>query len=73
MTKAAACVDEQETIALLRRLLRINTETPPGNEEPAARLLEEYLAALGFETELHEAVPPRTSLVARLRGAGGGR
>ena len=73
MTKAAACVDEQETIALLRRLLRINTENPPGNEEPAARLLEEYLAALGFETELHEAVPARTSLVARLRGAGGGR
>jgi succinyl-diaminopimelate desuccinylase len=73
MTRAAACVDERETIALLQRLLRINTENPPGNEEPAARLLDEYLAALGFETELHEAAPGRTSLVARLRGAGGGR
>ena len=66
MTKAAACVDERETIALLQRLLRINTENPPGNEEPAARLLEEYLAALGFETELHEAVP-----APRSRAAGG--
>jgi acetylornithine deacetylase/succinyl-diaminopimelate desuccinylase family protein len=72
MTKAAACVDDRETIALLRRLLRINTENPPGNEEPAARLLAEYLGALGFETELHEAAPLRTSLIARLRGAGGG-
>jgi succinyl-diaminopimelate desuccinylase len=73
MTEAAACVDERETIALLRRLLRINTENPPGNEEPAARLLGEYLGRLGFETELHEAAPGRTSLVARLRGAGDGR
>jgi acetylornithine deacetylase/succinyl-diaminopimelate desuccinylase family protein len=73
MTPALDAVDDREAIALLQRLLRINTENPPGNEAPAARLLAEYLRPLGFETEVHEPVPERGSLVARLRGAGGGR
>jgi acetylornithine deacetylase/succinyl-diaminopimelate desuccinylase-like protein len=66
-------VDDRETIALLQRLLRLNTENPPGREGPAARLLAEYLRPLGFETEYHEPEPERGSLVARLRGTGGGR
>ena len=73
MTPVTGYVDDHETIALLQRLLRINTENPPGNEEPAARMLADYLAPLGFETDYHEAAPARTSLVARLRGTGGGR
>ena len=73
MTPVTSYVDDHETIALLQRLLRINTENPPGNEEPAARMLADYLAPLGFETEYHESAPARTSLVARLRGTGGGR
>jgi succinyl-diaminopimelate desuccinylase len=73
MTPVTAHVDDRETIALLQRLLRINTENPPGNEAPAARLLAEYLAPLGFEAEIHEPAPARASLVARLRGTGGGR
>jgi acetylornithine deacetylase/succinyl-diaminopimelate desuccinylase family protein len=73
MTLALAAVDDREAIALLQGLLRINTENPPGNEAPAARFLAEYLRPLGFETEVHEPVPERGSLVARLRGAGGGR
>jgi acetylornithine deacetylase/succinyl-diaminopimelate desuccinylase family protein len=66
-------VDDRETIALLQRLVRINTENPPGHEGPAARMLEAYLRPLGFETEYYEPAPERGSLVARLRGAGGGR
>jgi acetylornithine deacetylase/succinyl-diaminopimelate desuccinylase family protein len=73
MTPVTGHVDERETIALLQRLLRLNTENPPGNEAPAARLLEEYLRPLGFETEYHEPAPERGSLVARLSGTGGGR
>jgi acetylornithine deacetylase/succinyl-diaminopimelate desuccinylase family protein len=73
MSSVTSCVDDHETITLLQRLLRINTENPPGNEEPAARLLAEQLEAVGFETEYHEAAPARGSLVARLRGTGGGR
>ena len=73
MTPVTGHVDERETICLLRRLLRINTENPPGNEAPAARFLAEYLRPLGFETECHEPAPERGSLVARLHGTGGGR
>jgi acetylornithine deacetylase/succinyl-diaminopimelate desuccinylase family protein len=73
MTEVTGHVDDRETIALLQRLLRVNTENPPGNEGPAARLLADHLRPLGFETEYHEPAPERGSLVARLRGAGGGR
>jgi len=73
MTRVTGHVDDDETISLLQRLVRLNTENPPGNEGPAARVLAEYLEPLGFETEYHESVPERGSLVARLRGSGGGR
>ncbi len=72
-TPVTAHVDDRETISLLQRLLHLNTENPPGNEGPAARLLAEYLRPLGFETEYHEPAPERGSLVARLCGTGGGR
>jgi succinyl-diaminopimelate desuccinylase len=72
MTRVTAHVDDRETIGLLQRLLRLNTENPPGNEAPAARLLADYLRPLGFEAECHESAPERVSLVARLRGTGGG-
>lgn len=73
MTPVTGHVDDRETIALLQRLLRLNTENPPGNEGVAARFLAAYLEPLGFETEYHEPAPERGSLVARLRGTGGGR
>jgi acetylornithine deacetylase/succinyl-diaminopimelate desuccinylase family protein len=73
MTPVTGHIDDRETIALLQRLLRLNTENPPGNEGPAARLLATYLEPLGFKTEYHESAPERGSLVARLRGTGGGR
>src|ERR1700746_3201700 len=73
MSPVTGHVDDAETIRLLQRLLRLNTENPPGNEGPAARLLAEYLQPLGFETEYHEAAPERGGLVARPRGGGGGR
>jgi succinyl-diaminopimelate desuccinylase len=72
MTRVTAHVDDRETIGLLQRLLRLNTENPPGNEAPAARLLADYLRPLGFEAECHESAPERVSLVAHLRGTGGG-
>ncbi len=55
-------------VELLRRLIRINTANPPGNEEPAQELLAETLGEAGFECELLAAEPGRPNLVARLRG-----
>jgi acetylornithine deacetylase/succinyl-diaminopimelate desuccinylase-like protein len=63
---------QQETTALLQRLIRCNTVNPPGNE----RVLQEGLAAdlrdAGFEVDLLAAVPERPNLVARLRGRADG-
>jgi acetylornithine deacetylase/succinyl-diaminopimelate desuccinylase-like protein len=57
-----------ETVAVLRHLLRINTVNPPGNERPA----QEYLAGLferaGLEVSLLGPDPERPNLIARLRG-----
>jgi acetylornithine deacetylase/succinyl-diaminopimelate desuccinylase-like protein len=65
---AVATVEGSEAVDLLRRLLRINTVNPPGNEEPAQQLLAETLTDAGFECQLLAAEPGRPNLVARLRG-----
>jgi acetylornithine deacetylase/succinyl-diaminopimelate desuccinylase-like protein len=57
-----------EAVELLRRLIRINTSNPPGNEGPAQELLAETLTEAGFECDLLAAEPDRPNLVARLRG-----
>jgi acetylornithine deacetylase/succinyl-diaminopimelate desuccinylase-like protein len=57
-----------EAVGLLRRLIRIDTSNPPGNEGEAQELLRELLAGAGFECELAAREPQRPNLVARLRG-----
>ena len=61
-----------EVTDLLSRLIRIDTTNPPGNETAAAELLREYLEENGVDCELYARVPERASLVARIRGSGGG-
>lgn len=62
----------EETTALLRDLLRIDTSNPPGRETGAALLLKRYLEAAGVECELVAKVPERANLIARIRGRGQG-
>ena len=62
-----------ETLAHLQRLIRINTENPPGNELAVAQYLDSTLKAEGIETHLFEPAPGRAALVARLRGDGSRR
>ena len=65
---AAATVEGSDAVALLQRLLRINTVNPPGNEEPAQEFLAEPLTQAGFECQFLAAEPGRPNLVARLHG-----
>ncbi|HZT53487.1 MAG TPA: M20/M25/M40 family metallo-hydrolase [Gaiellaceae bacterium] len=60
-----------EVTDLLRRLIRVDTTNPPGNETAAAELLREYLEASGVRCELLARVPERANLVARLPGGSG--
>jgi acetylornithine deacetylase/succinyl-diaminopimelate desuccinylase-like protein len=69
----AATAQGSDAVALLQRLLRINTVNPPGNEEPAQELLAETLTEAGFECQFLAAEPGRPNLVARLRGESPGR
>lgn len=55
-----------DPIDLARDLVRIDTANPPGNEEPAARLLGGLLTAAGFSVAYPAFAPGRTSLVAEL-------
>jgi len=61
-----------EAVELLRRLIRIDTSNPPGNEGEAQRMLRELLSDAGFECELAARDPQRPNLVARLRGSSPG-
>jgi acetylornithine deacetylase/succinyl-diaminopimelate desuccinylase-like protein len=70
---AAATVEGSDAVALLQRLLRINTVNPPGNEEPAQELLAETLTEAGFECQFLAAEAGRPNLVARLRGEAPGK
>lgn len=58
----------EEAVDLLRRLIRVNTVNPPGNETAAAELLRDHLAPLGVECTLLARVPERANLVARIPG-----
>ncbi|MFN2388251.1 MAG: M20/M25/M40 family metallo-hydrolase [Actinomycetota bacterium] len=57
-----------DPVALLQELLRVDSTNPPGNEGPAAELLEAHLSAAGLETRLLADPAGRVSLVARVPG-----
>jgi acetylornithine deacetylase/succinyl-diaminopimelate desuccinylase-like protein len=59
-----------ETLEHLQRIIRMDTQNPPGNEMQVARYLDSTLKAAGIETFLFEPAPGRGSLVARIRGSG---
>ncbi len=71
-----------EQVRFLQELVRVPTDTPPGNNTPHAIRTRELLAAYGFDAEAHE-VPGEvvkqhglqsiTNLVVRRRYAKGGR
>ncbi len=56
------------TRAHLERLIRLDTQNPPGNELRTARYLDSVLKQLpGVETHVLDAAPGRANFVARLR------
>lgn len=57
-----------QPVDLLRALLRIDTTNPPGNEGPAAELLESHLAEAGLDTYIHRSPAGRASILARIEG-----
>ena len=62
-----------EAVELLRELLRLDTQNPPGNEAPAQELLAARLTQAGFRCELLAAAEGRPNLVATLAGESDGQ
>lgn len=63
--------DRGRMIALLERLVRFNTENPPGREVEAIRFLAEELKDAGFAVETMEFLPGRANVVARFENGPG--
>jgi acetylornithine deacetylase/succinyl-diaminopimelate desuccinylase-like protein len=61
-----------EAVEILRKLVRMNTVNPPGNERPAQEYLAGLLERAGLEVTLAGPDPARPNLVARLRGKADG-
>src|SRR4051812_28291168 len=61
-----------EAVSLLRDLIRADTSNPPGRETPAAVVLRDYLQTNGAQCGLGARAPDGASVVAGIRGGGGG-
>ena len=57
----------EEAITLLQGLLRLDTQTPPGNERLAADWIAEVLDREGIPCDIVEAAPTRATIVSRLK------
>ncbi|HZW03279.1 MAG TPA: M20/M25/M40 family metallo-hydrolase, partial [Anaerolineaceae bacterium] len=61
---------QDEAVAILKRLVTINTSNPPGGETNAVHYLMDVLADYGIESRCLERSPGRGNLIARLTGNG---
>lgn len=61
---------EDEAVALLVDLVRLDTSNPPGRERPAAERCAEALRRDGLDPLLLEGAPGRTNLLCRWAGTG---
>lgn len=64
---------EERAVAALSEYLRIDTSNPPGNEARGAEFLGSILGDEGMTYRLIESAPGRSSVLARLEGAGEGK
>jgi acetylornithine deacetylase/succinyl-diaminopimelate desuccinylase-like protein len=64
---------ERQATDFLSAYIQINTTNPPGNETAAAQFLADHFRKAGLDAETFEAAPGRGSVLARLKGSGGGR
>jgi acetylornithine deacetylase/succinyl-diaminopimelate desuccinylase-like protein len=64
---------ERQATEFLSAYVQIDTTNPPGNEITAAQFLADRFRQAGIDAETFEAAPGRGSVLARLKGSGGGR
>ena len=65
-------IDPQRLLDLVRELVRIPSENPPGNEAAVGDYLTAYFQRLGIEPLVQEVAPGRPNILVRLEGAAPG-
>ncbi|WP_236628083.1 ArgE/DapE family deacylase [Sporolactobacillus terrae] len=66
-------MNDEKALALLKKLLKINTTNPPGNEAEAAALIQKTFEAAGIPSEVIVYGEKRHQLIAELKGAEPGK
>lgn len=61
-----AAISEAETLDLLRDLIRVPSENPPGNEDAIARVLVSFFEDNGIPVRLREVRPGRPNVIAEV-------
>ncbi len=59
-------INRQRLIKLTQKLIRINSENPPGNEREIVSFLRAYLAGFGLRSRTREFAKGRPNLIARI-------
>ncbi len=59
-------INRQRLIKLTQKLIRINSENPPGNEKEIVSFLSDYLAGFGLKSRTYELAKGRPNLIAKL-------
>lgn len=66
-------VNQPRIIALTQKLIRTNSENPPGNESAVAEIVKKELEECGFEVKNYEFAKNRTNVVGVLKGKNSSR
>lgn len=62
-------INKKRLISLTQKLIRINSENPPGDEWRLACFVKGYLEKLGLKTKVYEFKKRRSNILATLEGA----
>jgi acetylornithine deacetylase/succinyl-diaminopimelate desuccinylase-like protein len=70
LASLAQTAPDELPVALLQRLVRLDSSNPPGNERPCIELIAAVLERAGIEPRILARQPTRPNLAARIAGRG---
>ncbi len=59
-------INRERLIALTQKLIRIDSQNPPGNELEMVRFIREYLNSFGLKSKIYEFAKNRPNIICRL-------
>jgi len=62
-------INKKRLVALTQKVIRINSENPPGNELKLAKFIEKDMRSLGLKVKCHTFAKDRPNIIATLKGS----